>query len=320
LVVLTDAGENSSSHEWSQVVSAALENEVIVYAIYFSSGTRDGAPERLRNIAGQTGGKVYTATARELESVYAAVAHDIRSYHQLMFRVRSEDIANPRRWRRISIEVRNRPDVRLFARAGYCPLSPCQTDDGVFVGQRPRTLEDVAALTRDEAPALVERLRELRFEHGPETRAIVRSFGREPVIVEKRWAAATRPPAREEVRYVITRDRNVSIDSEVCGLRVETDIEAAPGPSGPRSLRPTAPRTFTVANPAVRTIARPGGGPDDRYFQSQVMFDLRDAAENVRIAVRCHRPNYLVSQDLLDFAVHAVELSLKVKAAGPANR
>jgi hypothetical protein len=44
-----------------------------------------------------------------------------------------------------------------------------------------------------------------------------------------------------------------------------------------------------------------GGSVQDDYFQSQTILDLKDVPGRIpyRIEVRCNRPNYLISQDLL---------------------
>src|SRR5262249_30365566 len=142
----------------------------------------------LSKIALQSGGKVYRATVDNLDRLYAEIAKDIRSHYQLTFS--AADVQNPRIWRNISLHV-NRPGVTLFARAGYCPESPCQKPDGSFVGGEPKTWDEVLAMSRDPRviSSVRRRLQELKLEYTAATEKIVLGLPSDPLLIEKVWKA-----------------------------------------------------------------------------------------------------------------------------------
>jgi len=321
LVILTDSGENASSHQWSDVASAVLSNEVVVYAIHFRSGTPDGSPGAMSNVAVRSGGKMYSATAKDLETVYAAVAHDIHSYYQLTFQVDYDQISHSHRWRRIQISVPKRPDVRIAARAGYCLEKLCQTEDGLFIGERPRTLQGLVALTAGETNSLQRRLNDLGFEYGRETPKIIEGMVKHPLIVEKFQddsiprSGAPRPGGVKP-RFQLMTDSSVSLDAEICTFKADVPdrtVHANVAPEPP--AHETAQQLLTVSNAFVRTVTRRGGGPEDDYFQSQALFDVRDPSGRIpfRIEAQCGRPYFIVGQDLIEFAVQSLQFALKVR-------
>jgi hypothetical protein len=81
-------------------------------------------------------------------------------------------------------------------------------------------------------------------------------------------------------------------------------------------------RVLTVLDPEIRIARRPGsareqsGGAEQTYFQSQAIFYLRDQSGRIpsRIQVQCNRPHFLIGDDLVQFAVQALERGLKVKS------
>jgi len=313
LVVVTDAGENSSSHTWAEVAKAALANEVVIQSVYIHSGTSDSKPSELANVASQSGGKSYSATARDLESVYATIAKGIRSYYQLTFHTDSTRIQNSHRWRRIAISVPGRPDLRISARSGYCPKVPCQTDIGTFVGPRLKNSE-LAAATEDDVPTLTDRFAAVEFEYTRDTQRIVETLLKTPMLVEKAWRIG--PGGRvSPAGYGIRTGHDADIDAEACGLRAIVDPNPASQYLGTAPTnRSTQPR-LAIVNPMIRMVGKVGGSVQDDYFQSQTILDLKDVSGRIpyRIEVRCNRPNYMISQDLLDFAINAIEHALRVK-------
>src|SRR5260370_22013572 len=94
LVLFTDAGENASAHKWSDIASAMLGRDIVIYSLEFDSGSPDSDFSALSKVTQQSGGKVYRATADNLELLYAEIAKEIRSYYQLTFS--ASDVENPR--------------------------------------------------------------------------------------------------------------------------------------------------------------------------------------------------------------------------------
>jgi VWFA-related protein len=326
LVIFTDAGENSSTHKWSDIASAMLGRDVVIYSIEFDSGTPDSDFSALSKLTHQSGGKVYRARPENIKRLYAEVAHDIRSHYQLSFS--AGDVGNPRSWRNIRLST-NYPGATIFARTGYCPETPCQRTDASFVGAGPRTWNDVVALSRD--PKLVlflrQRLRELKLEYTPETEKIVRDLAHGPMLIEKVWSSERGRSENERATLVVRKVENgsrlVGIDAEVCGIAVDPEGESLMEPSGSRdSLSASAnERVLTVLDPEIRIARRPDSAQTQTdaagqiYFQSQALFYLRDPSGRIpsRIRVQCNRPHFLIGEDLVQFASQSLERALKVR-------
>jgi VWFA-related protein len=328
LILFTDAGENASTHKWSDIASAMLGKDVVIYSLEFDSGSPDSDFSALSKVTQQSGGKVYRARLDNLERLYVDIAHEIRSYYQLTFS--AADIENPRLWRNVHLST-NKPGTTIFARTGYCPETPCQKADGSFVGGRPKTWNEVLAISRD--PSVVfsvrQRLQDLKLEYTADTERIVRGLPAAPLLIEKVWAADGKRSNESDrptllARRVENGSRLVGIDAEVCGITV--DPEARP-PSLPFVTSDPAPalsndRVFTVLDPEIRIARRPGsaqeqsGAAEQAYFQSQAVFYLRDRSGRIpeRIRVQCNRPHFLIGDDLVQFAVQSLECGLKVRS------
>ena len=324
LILFTDAGENASSNAWSNIASAMLGKDVVIYAVEFDSGSPDSNFPMLSKIALQSGGKVYRATVDNLERLYAEIATDIRSHYQLTFS--AGDVGNARIWRTIRLSTR-RPGVTVFARTGYCPETPCQKSDGSFVGPRPRTWNEVLSISRDPGVlfSVRQRLQDASFDYTAETERIIRDLANGPLLIERIWNSDGRGTGKaDSPRFVSHKlgsaNRQVGIDAEVCGMTLDPETSSFARDSSPIV---SSDRKLAVLNPEIRIARRPGekevsGTAEDAYFQSQAMFYLKDRSDRIplRIRVQCNRPNFLIGDDLAQFAVQAVESGLKVRS-GP---
>jgi VWFA-related protein len=319
LILFTDAGENASSHKWSDIASAMLGRDIVIYSLEFESGAPDSDFSALSKVTQQSGGKVYRARTDNLERLYTEIAHDIRSYYQLTFS--AADVANSRVWRNIRLST-NHPGATIFARAGYCPETPCQKADGSFVGTRPKTWNDILTLNRD--PNLIstvrQHLRDLKLEYTAETEKVVRDLAHEPLLIEKVWNSGGKRPSENDHPSLIARkvengNRLVGIDTEVCGFMLDPEARS------PVQLS-ASERILTVADPEIRIARRPasaheqGEGDGQVYFQSQAIFYLIDRSGRIpsRIRVQCNRPHFLIGDDLVQFAAQSLERGLKVRS------
>ena len=303
LVIFTDAGENSSAHQWADIASSMLGRDITVYSIAFESGSPDSDFSMLSKIATQSGGKMLRSNASQLQRVYAEIARDIRTHYQLTFS--ASGISNTRQWRNLRVSV-NRPGVTVFARAGYCPETPCQKVDGTFIGRRPASWNEVLSMSRD--PVLLDSVRshfrDLKFESTRESENVLRNLPTHPILVEKTWDAGRKPGPSLITR---TGGGQVSMDTEVCGISAEKP--------------PGAAAKLIVADPEIRLSRRPGASANtsadsqESYFQSQAIFYLEEGSGGAsdKIRVQCNRPNFLISDDLVQFAAQAVEQGLKLR-------
>jgi VWFA-related protein len=321
LVIFTDAGENASAHQWSDIATAMLGKDVVIYSIPFDSGTLDSNFQMLSKITAQSGGKVRRAKADNLKQIYSDIAHDIRSHYQLTFA--ATGIENRHSWRNIRLST-SRPGVTVLARTGYCPETPCQKPDGSFVGGRPRTWNEIVTLNRD--PAVVfsvkEKLKGLRLAYSSETQKIVSDLAGSPLLIEKAWdSSSARSSKADGFRLIVHKadkeNQSVNIDAEVCGIKLDSEPNSLSQSSGESVL--------SVIDPEIRLAKRPGQGQpaesgqvEEVYFQSQALFYLKDVSGRIpsRIRVQCNRPHFLISDDLVQFAVQALEQGLKVKSQG----
>jgi VWFA-related protein len=330
LIIFTDAGENASTNAWSNIASAMLGKDIVIYAVEFDSGSPDSNFPMLSKIALQSGGKVYRARADNLESLYSDIATDIRSHYQLTFS--AGDVANPRIWRTIRLSTR-RPGVTLFARTGYCPETPCQKTDGSFAGGQPKTWNEVLAISRD--PGVIfsvrQRLEDASFDYTAETERIVKDLANDPLLIEKVWSSEGKGKI-DSPRFIALKagnaTRQVGIDAEVCGITLDPERSSFQQPRIANDSSPalSSERKLTVLNPEIRIARRPGekqmsGAAEDAYFQSQAIFYLKDRSGRIpsRIRVQCNRPHFLIGDDLVQFAVQAVENGLKARSGAKRN-
>jgi tight adherence protein B len=83
LVVLTDGDDTSSTATTAQVIAAAHQADVAIYAIALKSTTFK--PDALRGITSATGGDLFQANANEIKQVYAKIAADLHRTYVLEY-------------------------------------------------------------------------------------------------------------------------------------------------------------------------------------------------------------------------------------------
>jgi tight adherence protein B len=83
LVVLTDGADTASTATASQIIAAAHEDDVTVYAIALRSPTFK--PKALRQITDATGGALFQARPGEIGAVYAHIAADLHRTYVLEY-------------------------------------------------------------------------------------------------------------------------------------------------------------------------------------------------------------------------------------------
>jgi VWFA-related protein len=327
LVVYTDAGENSSRHDWSEILAALAGTDVVIYSIALDSGTRDSNFANLAEISRRSGGRLFRAQASELEKVYRQVAADIRSHYLASFEAASTD--DPTRWRTIALTT-SRPGVAIFARKGYCPVEdrPCQLPDGTFAEARPVTFDGFVEANRN--PALVatlkERLRAVRLGVSPATARITRELMDDTLFVE-RLPRGTANRSGFKERWLSESSEQTDIDAEVCAFRIADDLDVSgtnvvkeemPDTGGRQQLVVMSP-DFRIAEGARIPRRSPAADtPGERQYQSELQFRLKDPTRTLptEIRVLCRRPKFLINEDLVDLAVQAAEYALQLTAQG----
>ncbi|HEY0159943.1 MAG TPA: VWA domain-containing protein [Thermoanaerobaculia bacterium] len=105
IVVLSDGSDTASNWSYSDVEQLAREAAIPIYFIAYEgagdSSLRD--IDRLRFLAGQTGGFVATATQQNLMAKYEAIEKDLRAQFAIKYQV--SDLGKSNEWRPVRVTV-----------------------------------------------------------------------------------------------------------------------------------------------------------------------------------------------------------------------
>lgn len=121
LIVISDGGDNASTHSLTQVLKIAERSSALIYTIgIFDPDDDDKNPDVLRRLAGATGGDAFLPD--KLEDVVAIcerIARDIR--HQYTLGYVSSNAAKPGGYRSIRVVARSPGSGKLVVRtrSGY---------------------------------------------------------------------------------------------------------------------------------------------------------------------------------------------------------
>ena len=123
LVIFTDGDDTSSSRRWDETLRLLRASDVTVYPMGFLSNrgsARLMLQSKLMEIARLTGGRaVFPGSLKELDSMYAAIAAEIRSQYVLGYVPTNS--ARDGKWRKVEIKVKRPASERLQVRTreGY---------------------------------------------------------------------------------------------------------------------------------------------------------------------------------------------------------
>jgi VWFA-related protein len=119
VVVLSD-GQDTASLVWEeQVADLARCSEAAVHVIDLRPGEETSRSESLlRLLSRESGGEMHRpASVRDLDAVYARIGEELKSQYSIGY-ASSNPVADGR-WRRITVRVRGRGDLRVRHRTGY---------------------------------------------------------------------------------------------------------------------------------------------------------------------------------------------------------
>jgi Ca-activated chloride channel family protein len=125
IAVLSDGEDTASLIAFEDVLVQARRTGMNVYTIGLRSALERSAPDyfdsaayRLQTLATETGARAFfPATARELESVYATIADELKAQYSLAYA--PSDRAFDGRFRRIRVRLPQHPEFQARARTGY---------------------------------------------------------------------------------------------------------------------------------------------------------------------------------------------------------
>jgi Ca-activated chloride channel family protein len=135
LVVLSDGDDNMSSISFDDVLDETRRGDVTIFTILPTPGLGP-PPEHLRQqrvnvafvmrrLAEDTGGRTFTpAAADDLLGVYQDIAEELRQQYWLAYTPASSALNG---FRRVSVRVETRPDLRARTRQGYDAGRPRRT-------------------------------------------------------------------------------------------------------------------------------------------------------------------------------------------------
>jgi VWFA-related protein len=120
IILITDGEDTASSQTLQDAIDAALQSNVIVYAIgigdrYRSAGVKQNV---LNLLAEQTGGHAYYPTSYEnLRSAFHQIDEELRSQYLIAYE--PSNYTKDGQFRAIEITIPGRGDVKIFHRKGY---------------------------------------------------------------------------------------------------------------------------------------------------------------------------------------------------------
>jgi Ca-activated chloride channel homolog len=118
IVVLTDGGDTSSNSSYDDITKLVREAGIPIYFIAYESAEADPGRDldRLRYLAGETGGFVATATQQNLMARYEAIEKDLRAQFAIKYQV--TDFGKSNEWRRVRV-VLDSPKLTARTIKGY---------------------------------------------------------------------------------------------------------------------------------------------------------------------------------------------------------
>ncbi len=121
LIVISDGGDNASTHTMAETLQMARESSVLVYTIgIYKTEDPDRNPGLLRRLARATGGEAYfPEQLHEVVEICRKIAHDIRAQYTLGYF--STGTAKPGAYRkiRVSADAADHGGLSVHARDGY---------------------------------------------------------------------------------------------------------------------------------------------------------------------------------------------------------
>jgi Ca-activated chloride channel homolog len=127
LVVISDGGDNASTHSLTQITAMAQRTDAIIYTIgLFDEGDGDSNPDVLKQLAKDTGGDVFLPRSiKEAVPICERIARDIRSQYTIAYVPANSKQDGTYRVIQVKASAPGRGRLLVRTRAGYrAPLEP----------------------------------------------------------------------------------------------------------------------------------------------------------------------------------------------------
>ena len=118
IVVLTDGGDTSSILSFDEIDRVTKEAGVPIYFIAYDSGDLSQPQEldRMKYLAGETGGFVATASAENLQAKYHDIEKDLRAQYAIRYQI--SDLGEHNQWRKVRVLLKS-PKLTARTIRGY---------------------------------------------------------------------------------------------------------------------------------------------------------------------------------------------------------
>jgi Ca-activated chloride channel homolog len=125
LIIISDGGDNASTHTLAQVLKLAEQSSAIIYTIgVYDDDDPDRNPKVLRTLANATGGIPFVSgDIRELAALCTRIAHDIRSQYTIGYAPNQPGQPGDFRTIRVAAKSARHGKLSVRARAGYLVAS-----------------------------------------------------------------------------------------------------------------------------------------------------------------------------------------------------
>ena len=121
LIVISDGGDNASTHTLAEVLKMAEQSNILVYTVgIFDDEDADKNPDVLRRLAAATGGEAYFPHQySEVVTICERIARDIRQQYTIGYVSTSAALPGAYRSIRVAAGAAGYGKLRVRARSGY---------------------------------------------------------------------------------------------------------------------------------------------------------------------------------------------------------
>lgn len=118
IVVLTDGGDNTSMASFDEIDRVTKESGIPIYFVAFDSGdpVEPQDLDRMKYLAGETGGFTVTASAENLQAKYGDIEKDLRAQYAILYKI--VDYAKKNQWRNVHVTLKS-PKLTARTIRGY---------------------------------------------------------------------------------------------------------------------------------------------------------------------------------------------------------
>jgi Ca-activated chloride channel family protein len=126
LIVISDGGDNASTHKLAEIMAAAGKSNVILYTIgIFDEEDSDRKPGVLKQLAKDTGGEAFLPESlKEVLPICERIAHDIRNQYTLAYVPTNRKRDGTYRAIQVKATSSNRGRLSVRTRTGYFAPPP----------------------------------------------------------------------------------------------------------------------------------------------------------------------------------------------------